>query len=279
MSTVDTRVEPLSAELLSTLYDAAVATLSAALRGRGYTDIFIEGALPLRAGARMVGVARTLRFVAFRPDLFAEHGGHDVGVRLLTEHAHRRRQVGRPDEHAVNPVHRGDLGCGIHPGRSLDLEDQRHVTVGVLQVRVHPVPPRGAGQGGPDPARTARRVAHRLHDRARLVGGRDHRHEQILRADVEHLLDRDNVADRHPHDRRDRVRRHRLQLREHRLQAVGGVLHVDEGPVHARPGADLGDQRRARAHPDPGERAGCRGQRVAEGGCQTKRHSITPMGP
>jgi regulator of RNase E activity RraA len=75
MSTEDTRVEPLSAELLATLNDAAVATLSAALRGRGYTDIFIEGALPLRAGARMVGVARTLRFVAFRPDLFAEHGG------------------------------------------------------------------------------------------------------------------------------------------------------------------------------------------------------------
>jgi len=75
MSTEDTTIEPLSVELLATLNDAAVATLSAALRSRGYTDIFIEGALPLRPGARMVGVARTLRFVAFRPDLFAEHGG------------------------------------------------------------------------------------------------------------------------------------------------------------------------------------------------------------
>ena len=76
MSTENTTtVEPLSAELLASLEGVATATLSAALRSRGYTDIFIEGALPLRPGARMVGVARTLRFVAFRPDLFAEHGG------------------------------------------------------------------------------------------------------------------------------------------------------------------------------------------------------------
>lgn len=76
MSTENTTtVEPLSAELLASLEGVATATLSAALRSRGYTDIFIEGALPMRPGARMVGVARTLRFVAFRPDLFAEHGG------------------------------------------------------------------------------------------------------------------------------------------------------------------------------------------------------------
>lgn len=70
-----TDVEPLPAGLLAALDGVAAATLSAALRSRGYTDVFVEGALPLRPGARMVGVARTLRFVAFRPDLFAEHGG------------------------------------------------------------------------------------------------------------------------------------------------------------------------------------------------------------
>lgn len=66
--------EPLSAELLAALEGVATATLSAALRARGYTDVFIEGVFALRPGMHMVGVARTLRFVAFRPDLFAEHG-------------------------------------------------------------------------------------------------------------------------------------------------------------------------------------------------------------
>jgi len=67
--------EPLAPDLLALLKGVGTATLSAALRGRGYTDIFIEGARALRPGARMIGVARTLRFVAFRPDLFTEHGG------------------------------------------------------------------------------------------------------------------------------------------------------------------------------------------------------------
>jgi regulator of RNase E activity RraA len=75
MSEEQVPVEPLSEQLLATIDGVAVATLSAALRSRGYPDVFIEGALPLRPGARTVGVARTLRFVAFRPDLFAEHGG------------------------------------------------------------------------------------------------------------------------------------------------------------------------------------------------------------
>jgi regulator of RNase E activity RraA len=75
MSDEQVPVEPLSEQLLAAIDGVAAATLSAALRSRGYTDVFIEGALPLQPGARMVGVARTLRFVAFRPDLFAEHGG------------------------------------------------------------------------------------------------------------------------------------------------------------------------------------------------------------
>jgi len=53
----------------------AVATLSTALRRRGYHDVVIEGVRALRAGTRLVGHAKTLRFVPFRPDLFAEHGG------------------------------------------------------------------------------------------------------------------------------------------------------------------------------------------------------------
>ncbi|MEL7977502.1 fumarylacetoacetate hydrolase family protein [Isoptericola sp. F-RaC21] len=53
----------------------AVATLSAALRKRGYTDVFVEGVHAGRPGDRFVGTARTLRLIPFRPDLFASHGG------------------------------------------------------------------------------------------------------------------------------------------------------------------------------------------------------------
>ncbi|AEG44429.1 fumarylacetoacetate hydrolase family protein [Isoptericola variabilis] len=53
----------------------AVATLSVALRRRGYHDVFVEGVRSNRPGARFVGRARTLRFVPHRPDLFARRGG------------------------------------------------------------------------------------------------------------------------------------------------------------------------------------------------------------
>ncbi|GGK75865.1 hypothetical protein [Mangrovihabitans endophyticus] len=49
--------------------------LSTALRRRGYHDVVVEGVRPLTPGQRFAGPARTLRFVPFRPDLFAERGG------------------------------------------------------------------------------------------------------------------------------------------------------------------------------------------------------------
>jgi regulator of RNase E activity RraA len=48
--------------------------LSTALRKRGYHDVFIDGVRPLAPGMRLAGPARTLRFVPFRPDLFADRG-------------------------------------------------------------------------------------------------------------------------------------------------------------------------------------------------------------
>jgi 5-oxopent-3-ene-1,2,5-tricarboxylate decarboxylase / 2-hydroxyhepta-2,4-diene-1,7-dioate isomerase len=65
----------LSGELRERLGRVAVATLSVQLRKRGFDDASIDGVRPLVPGRRLVGVARTLRFVPFRPDLFAAHGG------------------------------------------------------------------------------------------------------------------------------------------------------------------------------------------------------------
>ena len=57
------------------LASVGVATLSVALRKRGYHDVFIEGVHANGPDRRIVGRARTLRFIPFRPDLFASHGG------------------------------------------------------------------------------------------------------------------------------------------------------------------------------------------------------------
>jgi 2-keto-4-pentenoate hydratase/2-oxohepta-3-ene-1,7-dioic acid hydratase in catechol pathway/regulator of RNase E activity RraA len=62
-------------ELRADLARVSTATLSSQLRKRGYDDVSIDGVHSNQAGARLIGRARTLRFVPFRPDLFAEHGG------------------------------------------------------------------------------------------------------------------------------------------------------------------------------------------------------------
>nr|MDT0662567.1 hypothetical protein [Micromonospora sp. DSM 115978] len=64
-------VEP---EVLQRLGQVSTATLSAQLHRRGYSTVNIEGVRSLRAGSRLVGLARTLRLVPFRTDLFESHG-------------------------------------------------------------------------------------------------------------------------------------------------------------------------------------------------------------
>ncbi|MGK0715568.1 fumarylacetoacetate hydrolase family protein [Leucobacter sp. W1153] len=66
---------PLTDEIRELLDGVAVATVSAALRKRGYVDIFIDGVYPNHEGDRILGTAKTLRFIPFRPDLFKAHAG------------------------------------------------------------------------------------------------------------------------------------------------------------------------------------------------------------
>jgi 5-oxopent-3-ene-1,2,5-tricarboxylate decarboxylase/2-hydroxyhepta-2,4-diene-1,7-dioate isomerase len=49
--------------------------LSAQLRKRGLNNVTIDGVSPMHPQAKLVGVAKTLRFVPGREDLFASHGG------------------------------------------------------------------------------------------------------------------------------------------------------------------------------------------------------------
>ncbi|MBT2473739.1 fumarylacetoacetate hydrolase family protein [Microbacterium sp. ISL-103] len=65
----------LSPELRAKLLEAPTAGLSAQLRKRGHHACFIDGVAANIPGSKIVGTAKTLRFVPFREDLFTSHGG------------------------------------------------------------------------------------------------------------------------------------------------------------------------------------------------------------
>jgi 5-oxopent-3-ene-1,2,5-tricarboxylate decarboxylase / 2-hydroxyhepta-2,4-diene-1,7-dioate isomerase len=65
----------ISRELKAKLERCPVAGLSAQLRKRGFNNMTIDGVLPLHPGKKLVGTAKTLRFVPSREDLFLSNGG------------------------------------------------------------------------------------------------------------------------------------------------------------------------------------------------------------
>jgi 5-oxopent-3-ene-1,2,5-tricarboxylate decarboxylase / 2-hydroxyhepta-2,4-diene-1,7-dioate isomerase len=65
----------LTPELKAKLESVCTATLSAQLRKRGLNNVSIDGLQATRPDTRVVGLARTLRYVPNREDLFKTHGG------------------------------------------------------------------------------------------------------------------------------------------------------------------------------------------------------------
>jgi 2-keto-4-pentenoate hydratase/2-oxohepta-3-ene-1,7-dioic acid hydratase in catechol pathway/regulator of RNase E activity RraA len=65
----------LTDELRRKINGVSTATLSSVLRKRGLNNVSIDGVTSTRPGARLIGLARTLRFVPNREDLFETHGG------------------------------------------------------------------------------------------------------------------------------------------------------------------------------------------------------------
>ncbi|MEQ4520427.1 fumarylacetoacetate hydrolase family protein [Pseudarthrobacter sp. B907] len=65
----------LSPELKAKLESVCTATLSSQLRKRGLDNVSIDGLTSTRPDKRIVGLARTLRYVPNREDLFKAHGG------------------------------------------------------------------------------------------------------------------------------------------------------------------------------------------------------------
>lgn len=65
----------LTLELKKKLESVCTATLSSQLRKRGLNNVSIDGLQATRPDRRVVGLARTLRYVPNREDLFKTHGG------------------------------------------------------------------------------------------------------------------------------------------------------------------------------------------------------------
>src|SRR5690606_2887056 len=67
--------EELSDDMVTRINSVGTATLSVQLRKRGINAASIDGVRPTQPGKRLVGRARTLRFIPGREDLFDKHGG------------------------------------------------------------------------------------------------------------------------------------------------------------------------------------------------------------
>jgi 5-oxopent-3-ene-1,2,5-tricarboxylate decarboxylase/2-hydroxyhepta-2,4-diene-1,7-dioate isomerase len=65
----------LTDELKAKIGATAVATITAQLRKRGINNATIDGVRPTHPGRRVLGYAKTLRYVPNREDLFTAHGG------------------------------------------------------------------------------------------------------------------------------------------------------------------------------------------------------------
>jgi len=72
---VEAAASVLTPELRAKLEQVPVAGLSGQLRKRGLNNVTIDGVAPMHPGAKLVGTAKTLRFVPGREDLFKSHGG------------------------------------------------------------------------------------------------------------------------------------------------------------------------------------------------------------
>jgi regulator of RNase E activity RraA/2-keto-4-pentenoate hydratase/2-oxohepta-3-ene-1,7-dioic acid hydratase in catechol pathway len=116
------------AGLLRAVARVSTATLSAQLRRRGFNSVTLDRLHATRPGAKMVGFARTLRYVPFREDLFALRGGTLPGGGLNAQK--RAVEQVRPGEILVIEA-RGDLTAGT-VGDILALRAQVRGAAGIV---------------------------------------------------------------------------------------------------------------------------------------------------
>jgi regulator of RNase E activity RraA len=116
------------AGLLRAVSKVSTATLSAQLRKRGFNSVTLDRLHATKPGRKMVGFAKTLRYVPFREDLFARYGGTLRGGGLNAQK--RAVEQVRPGEILVIEA-RGDLTAGT-VGDILALRAQVRGAAGIV---------------------------------------------------------------------------------------------------------------------------------------------------
>ncbi|NKX51702.1 hypothetical protein HER39_14250, partial [Arthrobacter deserti] len=120
---IEPKAPVLTEELKAKLASVATATISAALRKRGLNNVSIDGLQPTKTGRKVIGTARTLRYVPNREDLFKSHGG---GYNA------QKRIIDAPNEGDVLVMEaRGEKGAGTL-GDILALRAQMRGAAGVI---------------------------------------------------------------------------------------------------------------------------------------------------
>jgi len=94
----------LTTELKAKINSVATATLSSVLRKHGYNNVSIDGLKSTTPEKRVVGIARTLRYIPNREDLFEKFGGGFNAQKKLFDSL-------RPDDVVVIEA-RGETGSG-----------------------------------------------------------------------------------------------------------------------------------------------------------------------
>jgi 2-keto-4-pentenoate hydratase/2-oxohepta-3-ene-1,7-dioic acid hydratase in catechol pathway/regulator of RNase E activity RraA len=116
------------ADLLRAVARVSTATLSSQLRRRGYNSVTLDRLHATQPGKKMTGYARTLRYVPFREDLFAEYGATLPGGGLNAQK--RAVEQVRPGEVLVIEA-RGDPTAGT-VGDILALRAQVRGAAGIV---------------------------------------------------------------------------------------------------------------------------------------------------
>jgi len=116
------------ADLLRAVAKVSTATLSAQLRKRGFNSVTLDRLHATQPGKKMAGFARTLRYVPFREDLFAQYGGTLRGGGLNAQK--RAVEQLRPGEVLVIEA-RGDPTAGT-VGDILALRAQVRGAAGIV---------------------------------------------------------------------------------------------------------------------------------------------------
>ncbi|MDJ0338124.1 fumarylacetoacetate hydrolase family protein [Cryobacterium sp. PH31-O1] len=113
----------LTDDLKAKINSVGTATLSSQLRKRGLNNVSIDGLQSTRPSMRLVGLARTLRFIPNREDLFISHGGGYNAQK-------RAFDALRPDDVLVIEA-RGESGTGT-VGDILALRAQVNGAAGLV---------------------------------------------------------------------------------------------------------------------------------------------------